>query len=320
VRAGAVILEASGLHKSYEGRAVVQDLELVCRSGTVLGLLGPNGAGKTTTLRMLYGFVRPDAGTITVDGKDFATHRTESKRLIGVCTQEDSLDYDFSVRQNLEVYATYFRPRPADPARIADELLRRFGMEEYADYQPRALSGGYKRRLQIARSLVHSPRILFLDEPTTGLDPRARIDVWELVAKLRGDGLAILLTTHYMDEAERLSDELCVLSQGRAVARGTPRDVLGRLVGEHVLVVPDDSHQVEVRAFVERELKKRTRVILGELAVALSGAELARVTERFEGARLSVRPPNLDDLFLELSVDEPAGAEQDELERDEGSG
>ncbi|HEY8432960.1 MAG TPA: ABC transporter ATP-binding protein [Sandaracinaceae bacterium] len=297
----APLLSARRLVKSYGDRRVVDELDLECRAGEVLGLLGPNGAGKTTTLRMLYGFVTPDSGTIEYEGKDFAKHRDELKRIIGVCTQDDTLDHDLTVAQNLYRYATYFRPRPRDLASRIEELLERFGLASYRDHSPHALSGGYKKRLMIARSIVHRPRILFLDEPTTGLDPRARVDVWELVSALRSEGMGIILTTHYMDEAERLSDELLVIDEGRAKARGTTKDVLGSILGEHVVVVPAGApDQDAIRAFLE-EHAIPTSVVLGELHAPVCTADLARLTERFPDAQLTVRPPTLDDLFLELS-------------------
>ena len=176
----APLLEAEGLVKSYGGRPVVDDLSLRCPARSVLGLLGPNGAGKTTTLRLLYGFIRPEAGSIRYRGEDFATQRSALKRGIGVCTQDDTLDYDFTVAQNLYVYAGYFRPTVRDLRGRVRELLDRFDLASYADASPRALSGGFKRRLLIARSIIHRPHVLFLDEPTTGLDPKARVAVWEL--------------------------------------------------------------------------------------------------------------------------------------------
>src|SRR5690606_13876445 len=144
----------------------------------------------------------------------------------GVCTQDDTLDGDLTVAQNLRTYAGYFRPRPDDLAGRIEELLERFQLVPYRDQSPETLSGGYKKRLLIARSIVHRPGVLFLDEPTTGLDPRARVDVWELVRAMRAEGMGIILTTHYMDEAERLSDELLVIDAGRSIARGTTRAVL----------------------------------------------------------------------------------------------
>src|SRR4029077_17841339 len=152
-------------------------------------------------------------------------------------TQDDTFDGDFTVEQNLTIAAGYFRPRPTDLARRVAELLERFDLGTYAREKPETLSGGYPRRLMIARALVHRPRLLFLDEPTTGLDPQARMGVWDLVDGLRAEGLGIVLTTHYMDEAERLSDALTMLARGRVVAYGTAKTVLGDLVGEHVVVL-----------------------------------------------------------------------------------
>ncbi len=296
------LLSARRLVKSYGGRRVVDELDLECRAGEVLGLLGPNGAGKTTTLRMLYGFVTPEAGTIEYEGKDFAANRDSVKRIIGVCTQDDTLDNDLTVAQNLWRYATYFRPQPSDLEARIEELIERFGLADYRDHSPHALSGGYKKRLMIARSIVHRPRVLFLDEPTTGLDPRARVDVWELVSALRKEGMGIILTTHSMDEAERLSDELLVIDEGHAMARGTTREVLGSILGEHVVVLPADAPDAEaIRAYLAEEIDAPSFEVLGELRAPLRTADLARLTERFPDCPLTVRPPTLDDLFLELS-------------------
>ena len=217
------LLDARSLVKHLGGRRVVDGVDLACETSQIVGLLGPNGAGKTTTLRMLYGFLRPDAGQIHVNGVELGRDLVRAKRAIGVCTQDDTFDGDFTVEQNLTIAAGYFRPRPTDLARRVAELLERFDLVSYAREKPETLSGGYRRRLMIARALVHRPRLLFLDEPTTGLDPQARMGVWDLVDGLRAEGLGIILTTHYMDEAERLSDALTVLARGRVVARGTAR-------------------------------------------------------------------------------------------------
>lgn len=298
----APLLRARGLVKSYGGRRVVDGLELECRAGEVLGLLGPNEAGKTTTLRMLYGFVEPEAGVIEYEGLDFSAHRDELKRIIGVCTQEDTLDHDLTVAQNLRTYAEYFRPRPADLDSRIEELLERFQLIPFRNQSPQTLSGGYKKRLLIARSIVHRPRILFLDEPTTGLDPSARVDVWELVRTMRAEGMGIILTTHYMDEAERLSDELLVIDAGRSIARGTTHAVLGSLLGEHVLVVPPHVHEHDaISAFLREELGIAPTAVLGELHAPIGAAGFARLSERFPNSQIRLRSPNLDDLFLELS-------------------
>jgi lipooligosaccharide transport system ATP-binding protein len=296
------ILEARGLTKRYDGRAVVDGLDLTCRKGSVLGLLGANGAGKTTTLRMLYGFVPPDAGVIYYEGRRFDEHRARAKRAIGVCTQDDSLDYDFTVAQNLFIYASYFRPKVSDLAARVSELLRRFELERYADQSPHVLSGGFLRRLLIARSIVHRPSVLFLDEPTTGIDPSARLDVWELIDGLRSEGLAIVLTTHYMDEAERLSNELLVIHEGRDIAHGEPHRVIDSVLGDHVVIVPKgEPSREEIAAWLRSRGAHEVATVLGELRVPVSKEDLAELTTRFTDATWQVRPPNLDDLFIALA-------------------
>jgi lipooligosaccharide transport system ATP-binding protein len=296
------ILEARGLTKSYGDRRVVDALDLSCRKGTVLGLLGPNGAGKTTTLRMLYGFVPVDAGSIHYAGRLFSEHRAEAKRMIGVCTQDDSLDYDFTVAQNLFIYASYFRPKVERLERRVAELLERFELAQYADESPHVLSGGFLRRLLIARSIVHAPSVLFLDEPTTGLDPSARLDVWELIDGMRAEGLAIVLTTHYMDEAERLSDELLVIHEGRNVAHGEPHQVIDTVLGDHVIIVPrSEPAREEIADWLRARGAEEVATVLGELRVPVSKDVLAELTSRFANATWQVRPPNLDDLFIALA-------------------
>ena len=297
------LLEAQGLVKRLGGRLVVDGVDLVCHGGQVLGLLGPNGAGKTTTLRMLYGFLSADAGVIRFEGADVSRQLSRFKRQLGVCTQEDTFDGDFTVRENLEIAASYFRPRPPAVGRRVDELLERFALATYAGDKPEALSGGFRRRLMIARALVHRPRVLFLDEPTTGLDPQARVAVWDLVNGLRADGLGIVLTTHYMDEAERLSDVLTVLAQGKVAAHGTPKSVLGDMLGEHVVVLPaDGASRPAVATWLDAHGLGEPLTVLGAWHLPLSGEQLADFAHAFPALRYEVRPPNLDDLFLKLAL------------------
>jgi lipooligosaccharide transport system ATP-binding protein len=298
----SLLLEARGLVKHLGGRRVVDAVDLRCEAGQIVGLLGPNGAGKTTTLRMLYGFLRPDAGQIRVDGIELGRDLVRAKRSIGVCTQDDTFDGDFSVEQNLTIAASYFRPRPTDLARRVAELLERFDLAAYARHKPETLSGGYRRRLMIARALVHRPRMLFLDEPTTGLDPQARMGVWDLVDRLRAEGLGIILTTHYMDEAERLSDALTVLAHGRVVAHGTAKSVLGDLVGEHVIVL-DAAAAAGVATWLKERGRGEPAGVLGAWHVPVSGEELAEFARAFATLRYEVRVPTLDDLFLKLALE-----------------
>ena len=296
------VLLATGLVKQFAGRRVVDGVDLRCRAGQVLGLLGANGAGKTTTLRLCYGFLQPDAGTVRIAGIDRRVNPEEAARRVGVCTQDDTFDTDFTVRGNLEQVGRYFRPRPVALKAKIGELLERFGLDRYAEAKPDILSGGYRRRLMLARALVHEPQLLFLDEPTTGLDPQARLEVWELVDTLRREGLGIVLTTHYMEEAERLSDGLLVLREGRTVAAGPSQTVLGDLVGEHMLVLDAaDPAVAAVRDWARQAgLPEPTRV-LSALHLALDGPGLAQFSARFGDLRFEVRPPTLDDLFLKLA-------------------
>ncbi|MGL4399865.1 MAG: ABC transporter ATP-binding protein [Luteolibacter sp.] len=294
------LLEVTGLKKSLGGKVIVDGVDLTCRAGEVIGLLGPNGAGKTTTLRMCYGFLRPDEGSISIAGHDLMKAGDAARRALGVCTQDDTFDTDFTVRGNLEQTARYYRPGIPDLSKRIEELLNQFGLTEYADSKPDTLSGGYKRRLLIARAVVHDPKVVFLDEPTTGLDPQARRAVWELVAKLRASGMAVVLTTHYMDEAERLSDRLVLLQSGTVRAMGTTRALLGDLVGEHVVVV---SRDVPESAALEKWLLERQLTassVLDEWHIAMDAAGLAGFVATFASLRYEVRPPTLDDLFLAL--------------------
>ena len=296
-----MLLAATGLVKMLGGNRVVDGIDLMCRSGEVLGLLGPNGAGKTTTLRMCYGFLRPDAGQIRIAGHDLAHDGDRARRALGVCTQDNTYDNDFTVRGNLVQTGRYYRPRQADLLQRIDALIERFGLAPFANQKPETLSGGFKRRLMIARAVVHQPRVVFLDEPTTGLDPQARVAVWELINGLRAEGLAVVLTTHYMDEAARLSDRLQVLQTGRVRAGGGTRAVLGDVVGEHVVLLaaqsPDAGEVIEW--FRSRGIKPAQ--VLSHWHVPLDAPGLAAFVAAFPDLEYEVRPPTLDDLFLALA-------------------
>jgi lipooligosaccharide transport system ATP-binding protein len=298
---GEVLLDASGLVKSLGGKRVVDGIALTCRAGEVIGLLGPNGAGKTTTLRMCYGFLRPDAGAISIAGFDLAADGDRARRALGVCTQDDTFDSEFTVRGNLVQTGRYYRPRQHDLTERIDELIDQFGLRPFANQKPETLSGGFKRRLMIARAVVHQPRVVFLDEPTTGLDPQARVAVWELINSLRAEGLGIVLTTHYMDEAERLSDRLLVLQSGRVRASGLPRAVLGDVVGEHVVVLSAQEKQTAavIDSFKARGVKPAQ--VLNDWHVPLYAQGLAAFVAANPQLRYEVRPPTLDDLFLALA-------------------
>ena len=228
-------VHARGLVKRYGRVAAVDGIDFDIRRQECFGFLGPNGAGKTTTMRMLSCLARRDAGELSVLDLDPGVHPRQVKRRMGVVAQDVNLDLELTVRENLLVYARYFDLPRHEAARRADELLRFVQLEERADDGVERLSGGMKRRIQIARALINDPEIVLLDEPTTGLDPQARHLVWERLRALRHRGVTLVLTTHYMDEAEQLCDRLVVMDRGRIAREGPPEDLIAGEVGREVL-------------------------------------------------------------------------------------
>ncbi len=235
--APACAIHARGLSKVYEGRRVVDGIELCVPRGICFGLLGPNGAGKTTTLRMLLGLTPPSTGELTVLGRPMPQAVRTIRGRIGVVPQADNLDPDLTVVENLRIYAAYFGlPRAHIEERIP-ALLEFARLEGRADARVEGLSGGMKRRLTLARALINDPELIVLDEPTTGLDPQSRHLLWGRLEALRARGTTLVLTTHYLDEAERLCDELVVMDHGRVLDRGSPRELITRHVEPEVIEV-----------------------------------------------------------------------------------
>jgi lipooligosaccharide transport system ATP-binding protein len=218
-------VEASGLVKRYGDITAVRGIDFEVRSGECFGFLGPNGAGKTSTMKAIYGLANVDDGELRVLGLDARTERRAIKARIGVVPQESNLDGELSVRDNLEMQAIY-HGIDAD-GRLGD-LLRSAQLEKRADARPQELSGGMKRRLLIARALVNEPELVVLDEPTTGLDPQARLAVWRLLEEMKGRGVTLIVTTHYMEEADRICDRLVIMDDGKIVASGSPAELKER--------------------------------------------------------------------------------------------
>ena len=297
----APILRVEALRKSYGGNEVVRGLSFAIRRGECFGLLGPNGAGKTTTLRCCLGLVDPDGGSIELVGEPVPEAARRARIRVGVVPQMDNLDPDFTVTENLRIYGSYFDiPRATLDARIP-KLLDFAGLASKAGTGIRTLSGGMKRRLTLARALVNDPELLILDEPTTGLDPQARHLIWDGLRQLLTQGKTILLTTHFMDEAERLCTRLAVIDHGRMIAMDTPRALIAAHVEPEVIEIFGD----EARSWAERKgraLSKRMEVA-GETAFCYAEdpqpllAELAHAS----GLRYLHRPANLEDLFIKLT-------------------
>jgi len=294
------ILKVDSLRKAYGTLNAVDGISFAVQPGECFGLLGPNGAGKTTTIRMLYGYTPRDAGRLELFGLDIDVHLREIKRRIGICQQEDSLDPDLTVRDNLVGYARYFAISRQEAQRRADELLDFFALQGRAKDKILVLSGGLKRRLMLARALVNQPEFLILDEPTTGLDPQSRQLLWEKLNELKKQGLTILLTTHYMEEAERLCDRLVIVDHGQILVEGKPRELVREHVGHTVLEIADPDQQV--RDFLAREACRVEDLDRRMLVYLDDGDELfLRLTRDVRTEGCTLRPAGLEDLFLKLT-------------------
>ncbi|NET37049.1 MAG: ABC transporter ATP-binding protein [Cyanothece sp. SIO1E1] len=294
-------LVAYDLWKHYGDRPVVQGVNFTLQPGEILGLLGPNGAGKTTTVGMLYGAVAPSRGFVQLGHAQVQNEGCRVRAQMGIVTQEDNLDPDFSVFENLLHFAHHYRIRGRAAQQRAGELLAQVNLEAYAQYRIDQLSGGLKRRLVLARALINHPQVVFLDEPTTGLDPDARQDFWKLTAALKQQGCGVLLTTHYMDEAQRLCDRLLLLQQGRVIDQGSPAELIERTIGQEVIEVEGIAAE-RLKALADQagswsrpfgqgyllSLPPNTQGLWDQLAAA-------------HPLRLTRRQANLEDVFLRLT-------------------
>ena len=296
------MLVATDVWKSYGNREVVRGLNCTVAPGEILGFLGPNGAGKTTSVGMLYGAVIPTRGSVRYHDFELPRQGRLARRTIGIVTQEDNLDTDFSVFDNLTCFAHHYGMRGRTAELRAQELIERVGLETHRDFKTEELSGGLKRRLVLARALLNRPELVFLDEPTTGLDPESRQSFWKLVSDLRSEGCGIVLTTHYMDEAQRLCDRLVLMQQGLQVDEGTPAELIKRVVGTEVVEI-EGVDEAALQAFAERTGAWLRPFGTGHL-LAFSG-DVARDSfeqlERMRPTRLTIRTANLEDVFLRLT-------------------
>lgn len=294
------ILQLRKVRKLYGDTVVVDDLDLEVQRGQCFGLLGPNGAGKTTTLRMLLGLTTPASGTLTLCGEPIPQRAPQARMRVGVVPQFDNFDPDFSVIENLRIFGRYFGLSSAVIEERVPKLLEFARLENRAKAQVRDLSGGMRRRLTVARALINDPDLLVMDEPTTGLDPQARHLIWERLKSLIAAGKTILLTTHFMEEAERLCDHLCVIDGGRKIAEGKPHELIDSEIGCDVVEIYGDElgpiHEV-VRPLGQRcEMRGETLYCYVREPAPLLAALHGRA-----GIRYLHRPANLEDVFLKLT-------------------
>ncbi|MGN6201899.1 MAG: ABC transporter ATP-binding protein [Solirubrobacterales bacterium] len=286
------VISIKGLRMSYGSTEAVRGIDLEVERGEVFAFLGPNGAGKTTTVEILEGYRRRTGGEVSVLGEDPARAGRDWRERIGIVLQSGRLDPYLTVRESLDLYAGYFRnPRPTE------DVIALIGLEGKADERASRLSGGQQRRLDVGMALVGDPELLFLDEPTTGFDPSARRQAWDVIAGLRDLGKTVFLTTHYMDEAQRLADRVTIIAAGRIVARGTPADLGNREGGETTIRYRTDGREVSLRT---TEPVKTLNELTG--AALASGEEL-------EG--LEVTRPSLEDVYLELTAAAEAAAAEE---------
>jgi lipooligosaccharide transport system ATP-binding protein len=298
------LIRARGLTKVFGARSAVAGIDFDVRDGEFFGFLGPNGAGKTTTMRMIAGVSPRTSGTLEIFGQDPDLHGSEIRGQIGVVHQQETLDMELTVRENLLVFGRFFGMDRASIATRADELLELFQLSDRAKDQVEPLSGGMKRRLSIARSLIASPRILMLDEPTTGLDPQARHLLWDALQRLKRGGTTIVLTTHYMDEAEQLCDRLVVMDQAKIVAEGSPRQLIVEHASREVLELrfPNGTESIDIKVLEgigDRYERLAERVIVG---CENGEAAHARALEHgLDPESWLVRRSSLEDVFLRLT-------------------
>jgi lipooligosaccharide transport system ATP-binding protein len=294
------IIEAHGLTKTFNGFIAVDNVSFHLVAGECLGLLGPNGAGKTSTIKMTYAFSPMTSGELSVFGMDIRTHWRTIKARIGVCQQENSLDPDLSVLQNLEVFGRYFNIPKKIIRERAHQLLHFIALDHRKGDKVSVLSGGMMRRLTLARALINEPELLILDEPTTGLDPQSRHQVWEKLEELRSAGLSILLTTHYMEEASRLCDRLIIMDHGRILVQGKPLELIRQYAGHSVIEVIRPSE--DLRSWVR--LKDLRHDDLGH-RIMIYGKENDQIFDLIRQDHCvdncSLRMATLEDVFLRLT-------------------
>jgi ABC-2 type transport system ATP-binding protein len=307
----ALAIKASGLAKAYGDVVALNGIDIEVEQGTVLGLLGPNGSGKTTTVRILATLLQADSGSASVGGFDVATQPDEVRSVIGLTGQYAAVDEYLTGRENLELFGRLFHLSKFDAAKRAAELLDRFDLSDAADRGIKGYSGGMRRRLDLAASLIGRPNVLFLDEPTTGLDPRSRQGMWEVIEDLISEGTTVLLTTQYLEEADQLANRIVVLDHGNVIAKGTSNELKSQVGGDRIEIVVESVGDVSNAAALIQEFgsapaitEDLTKTIL--LPVAGGSTAIVNIVRKLDENKISIadialRRPTLDDVFLSLT-------------------
>ena len=310
-RSETIVIRANGLHKSYADTVAVQDLSFTVEAGKVIGILGPNGAGKTTTINMLTTLIEIDQGSASIAGFDVATSSHAVRQLIGLAGQSAAVDEKLTARENLRLFGRFYKiPRDTLHDRI-EELITEFDMAEYADRPAETYSGGQRRRLDVVAALVANPPALFLDEPTTGLDPRSRAAIWDAITTLAANGTAIVLTTQYLEEADRLADEILLIDRGVAVAKGTPAELKRRLDGDvlDVHIASNEGFDSALEVLQGTSLSTADREAgLIQIPVDNTAVSSLNILRKLDDTGIDLvdfqlRRPTLDDVFLAFTED-----------------
>ena len=287
-----LIVEAKNIQKKYGDFEAVKDVSFAVNSGTCVGLLGPNGAGKSSTMRIMIGLSGKTSGEMTIFGKDVSELTRAEKLRMGLVPQEDNLDPDLTVRENLEVYGTYFGIPWSKIHPQVDKLLEFMKLTEKADARVNHLSGGMKRRLTIARALINDPELVILDEPTTGLDPQARVMIWKALLSLKEEGKSLLLTTHYMDEAQRLCDNIVIVDHGEVLDEGSPKELIQKHVKNYVFDLPKP---------VAENLLEVDHEDVGDSVLFYVNDPAVFKARLADDIEYTQRQANLEDVFLRLT-------------------
>lgn len=304
-------IKASGLAKAYGDVIALNGIDIEVEQGTVLGLLGPNGSGKTTTVRILATLLQADSGTASVGGFDVVTQPDQVRSVIGLTGQYAAVDEYLTGRENLELFGRLFHLSKFDAAKRATELLERFDLSDAADRGIKGYSGGMRRRLDLAASLIGRPNVLFLDEPTTGLDPRSRQGMWAVIEDLIAEGTTVLLTTQYLEEADQLADHIVVLDHGSVIAKGTSNELKAQVGGDRIEIVVESASDVAKAASLIQEFGSApatTEEVVKTILLPVAGGSTAIVNivrkldeNKIAIADIALRRPTLDDVFLSLT-------------------